>query len=106
MKERIFALEEEIKHKNLSQIFVNKLLFRRRFDVHTTSISLKRRHTDVKTTSCEYWIRMENGVEFYFFDIICDVKYFFMPVHYTVELEIFLSLFIAIYKVFIELFFK
>ena len=55
MKERIFALEEEIKHKNLSQIFVNKLLFRRRFDVHTTSITLKRRHTDVKTTSCAYW---------------------------------------------------
>ena len=27
----------------------------RRFDVHTTSITLKRRRTDVKTTSCAYW---------------------------------------------------
>ena len=29
---------------------------RRRFDVHTTSITLKRRRTDVKTTSCVYWV--------------------------------------------------
>ena len=28
---------------------------RRRFDVHTTSITLKRRRMDVKTTSCAYW---------------------------------------------------
>ena len=27
-----------------------------RFDVHTTSITLKRRHMDVKTTSCAYWV--------------------------------------------------
>ena len=29
---------------------------RRRFDVHTTSITLKRRRTDFKTTSCAYWV--------------------------------------------------
>ena len=28
---------------------------RRRFDAHTTSITLKRRLMDVKTTSCAYW---------------------------------------------------
>ena len=28
---------------------------RRRFDVHTTSIMLKRRRMDVKTTLCAYW---------------------------------------------------
>ena len=28
---------------------------RRRFDVHTSSITLKQRRTDVKTTSCAYW---------------------------------------------------
>ena len=28
---------------------------RRCFDVHVTSITLKRRRTDVKTTSCAYW---------------------------------------------------
>ena len=28
---------------------------RRRFDVHTTSITLKRRRMDVKTTLCAYW---------------------------------------------------
>ena len=27
----------------------------RRFDVYTTSIALKRRHMDVKTTLCAYW---------------------------------------------------
>ena len=32
---------------------------RRRFDVHTTSITLKRRHADVKTTSCPYWDRSD-----------------------------------------------
>ena len=29
---------------------------RRRFDVYTTSITLKLRRTDVKTTSCAYWV--------------------------------------------------
>ena len=29
---------------------------RRRFDVYTTSITLKRRHMDVKTTLCAYWV--------------------------------------------------
>ena len=29
----------------------------RRFDVHATSITLKRRRTDVETTSCAYWDR-------------------------------------------------
>ena len=29
---------------------------RRRFDVYTTSIMLKRRLMDVKTTSCVYWV--------------------------------------------------
>ena len=29
---------------------------RHRFDVHTTSITLKRRRMDVKTTSCAYWV--------------------------------------------------
>ena len=28
---------------------------RRHFDVHTTSITLKRRRTNVKTTLCAYW---------------------------------------------------
>ena len=39
---------------------------RRRFDVHTTSIMLKRRRMDVKTTSCAYWISTEqqNGAEY------------------------------------------
>ena len=29
---------------------------RRRFDVYTTSITLKRRRMDVKTTLCAYWV--------------------------------------------------
>ena len=29
---------------------------RRRFDVHATSITLKRRRMDVKTTLCVYWV--------------------------------------------------
>ena len=29
---------------------------RRRFNVHTTSITVKRRRMDVKTTSCAYWV--------------------------------------------------
>ena len=29
---------------------------RHRFDIHTTSIMLKRRRTDVKTTSRAYWV--------------------------------------------------
>ena len=29
---------------------------RHRFDIHTTSITLKRRRTDVKTASCGYWV--------------------------------------------------
>ena len=33
---------------------------RRRFDVNTTSITLKRRHMDVKTTLCAYWDRMNS----------------------------------------------
>ena len=32
-----------------------QVITRRRFDVHTTSITSKRRRTDVKTTSCVYW---------------------------------------------------
>ena len=31
---------------------------RRRFDVHATSITLKRRRMDVKTTSCAYWVHI------------------------------------------------
>ena len=37
---------------------------RRRFDVHTASITLKRRRTDVKTTSCAYWIITKNNKKF------------------------------------------
>ena len=33
----------------------NPISTRRRFDVHITSITLKRRRMDVKTTSCAYW---------------------------------------------------
>ena len=29
---------------------------RRRFDVHKTSITLKQRRADIKTTSCAYWV--------------------------------------------------
>ena len=29
--------------------------FRHPYNIHTTSITLKRRRTDVKTTSCAYW---------------------------------------------------
>ena len=28
-----------------------------RFDIHATSITLKQRCTDVKTTSCAYWVK-------------------------------------------------
>ena len=48
------------------QIFANKFNLsildkypvskRRLFDVHTTSITSKQRRTDVKTTSCAYWV--------------------------------------------------
>ena len=34
---------------------LNPVSTRHRFDIHTTSITLKRRRTDVKTTSCAYW---------------------------------------------------
>ena len=53
-------------HGNLPMFLVFFFLFkpgschypvstRRRFDVHTTSITVKRRRIDVKTTSCAYW---------------------------------------------------
>ena len=35
--------------------FIIPVSTRRRFDAHTTSITLKRRCTDFKTTSCAYW---------------------------------------------------
>ena len=40
---------------------------RRRFDVHTTSIMLKWRRMDVKTTSCVYWAIL---VQFLYLDMI------------------------------------
>ena len=36
---------------------------RRRFDVHTTSITLKRRRTDVKMTLCAYWVRLDHNLQ-------------------------------------------
>ena len=48
-------MEMEIKF----EIFFSSVKFaaitRRRFDVHTTSITFKRRRMDVKTTPCAYW---------------------------------------------------
>ena len=44
----------------VSMVFWNRISFpvstRRRFDVHTTSITLKQRRMDVKTRSCAYWV--------------------------------------------------
>ena len=37
-------------------IFQSPVSTRHRFDIHTTFITLKRRRTDVKTTSCAYWV--------------------------------------------------
>ena len=34
---------------------------RRRFDVHTTSITFKRRRINVKKTSCAYWVCERNA---------------------------------------------
>ena len=36
---------------------------RRRFDVYTTSITLKRRRMDVKTTLCAYWVRFRDDTK-------------------------------------------
>ena len=41
----------EYQFKAIMSLYSSKLCF----DVHTTSITLKRRHMDVKTTSCSYW---------------------------------------------------
>ena len=42
-------------YKVKGDILKNPVSTRRRFDVYTTSIRLKRRRMDVKTTSCAYW---------------------------------------------------
>ena len=42
-------------YKVKGDILKNPVSTRRRFDVYTTSITLKRRRMDVKTTSCAYW---------------------------------------------------
>ena len=42
----------------------NPVNIRRCFDIHTTFITLKRRRTDFKTTSCAYWETNKNWLKF------------------------------------------
>ena len=52
-----FQKKKERKKKRKKRWFHNSpVRTRRRFDVHTTSITLKRRRMDVKTTPCAYWV--------------------------------------------------
>ena len=43
------------KFKTFQERFKIPVSTRHRFDIHTTSITLKQRRMDVKTTSCAYW---------------------------------------------------
>ena len=54
-----------IGHKDFLNLYICHWLYpistRRHFDVHTTSITLKRRRMDVKTTLCAYWVYIKGN---------------------------------------------
>ena len=66
----------------------NPVSTRHRFDIHTTSITLKRRRMDVKTTSCAYWEwkndHCSDTLEFMYtlcINLGIDYLFFFSVVH-------------------------
>ena len=69
----------------------NPVSTRHRFNIHTTTITLKRRRTDVKTTWCAYW----EYIKGYFYLFIIIIILFFYDGRIT---NIFITCFLNMRK--------